>query len=87
MVDDVWDSGRTAAAVLERVQRTGPAICHVAVLHFKPEAAVGVQRPDFYGDLASDWIVYPWEECSPDAPVVPGETGAVTGSSGNRQQR
>ncbi len=61
IVDDVWDSGRTAMAVKQRVLEAGgqPA---VAVIHFKPARnAFPDQKPDYYVVETSDWIVYPWD--------------------------
>jgi hypoxanthine phosphoribosyltransferase len=61
VVDDVWDSGRTAMAVLERVRGAGGAP-ELAVLHYKPRASQFPQHaPDFFGEQTDDWIVYPWD--------------------------
>jgi len=61
IVDDVWDSGRTAVAVRERVKAAG-GIPEVAVLHFKPENnAFPGDGPDHYAIETGDWIVYPWD--------------------------
>ena len=61
IVDDVWDSGRTAVAVRERVRRAGGHPT-VAVLHHKPGAS---HYPDDGPELAAEttaaWLVYPWE--------------------------
>lgn len=61
IIDDVWDSGRTAVAVRERVRGAGGEPI-VAVLHFKPASS---HFPDDGPDLAvattDAWIVYPWE--------------------------
>lgn len=71
VVDDVWDSGRTAHSVMKRVERAAPDIVKVAVLHFKPSMNVfkGV-TPDFYCAVTDNWVVYPWEKPSPDAPKI-----------------
>lgn len=71
VVDDVWDSGRTATAVKRRVERAEPELVKVAVLHFKPSMNLfrGLE-PDFYCAVTENWVVYPWEKASPDAPVV-----------------
>lgn len=73
VVDDVWDSGRTAHAVKVRVQRTKPALVKVATLHFKP-AMNSFQdvQPDFYCETTENWIVYPWERASPNLPEIDG---------------
>jgi len=61
IVDDVWDSGRTAIAVKKRVQEAGgrPGI---AVIHYKPtHSAFPDERPDYYVVETDSWIVYPWD--------------------------
>lgn len=69
IVDDVWDTGRTAHAVKQRALRANPALVKVAVLHYKPEMnTFAEEEPDFYAETTSDWIVYPWEYASPRAP-------------------
>ncbi|WP_018461783.1 phosphoribosyltransferase [Thermus oshimai] len=59
VVDDVWDSGRTAFAVKERIRRAG-GTPWVATLHFKPERNRVPDRPDFYAEETGAWVVYPW---------------------------
>jgi hypoxanthine phosphoribosyltransferase len=61
VVDDVWGSGRTIAAVKNRVSAAG-GIPYTTVLHFNPyrnlfESA----RPDYYAAITDAYIVYPWE--------------------------
>ncbi len=61
VVDDVWDSGRTINTVRGRVEAAGgePRTC---VLHYKPKKSrFRDRRPDFYGAVTDNWIVYPWE--------------------------
>ncbi len=61
VVDDIWDSGRTAVAVRERVRDAGgePTL---AVLQYKPRRSrYPDQRPEYYAEETDDWIVYPWE--------------------------
>ncbi len=61
VVDDVWDSGKTALAVRERVAQAGGAPT-VAVLHYKPKFShFPEEAPDFYGEETDAWIVYPWD--------------------------
>jgi hypothetical protein len=61
IVDDVWESGRTAAAVIDGVRATGGRP-EMAVLHFKPGSSLLPNaRPDFYAESTADWIVYPWD--------------------------
>jgi uncharacterized protein len=66
IVDDVWDSGRTATAVKKRVELSSPESVAIAVLHYKPEQSViPDSEPDFFASVADDWLVYPWERISP----------------------
>lgn len=61
VVDDVWDSGRTATEVRERIIASGgqPVL---AVLHYKPHASRFPDRsPDYHAEVTEDWIVYPWD--------------------------
>ena len=61
VVDDVWDSGRTAVAVLDRVRQAG-GDAELAVLHYKPRSSRYPERaPQFFGEQTDDWIVYPWD--------------------------
>jgi uncharacterized protein len=61
IVDDVWGSGRTSTAVRGRVESAG-GIPFTCVLHFNPYRSLfSKARPDFYGDITEDFIVYPWE--------------------------
>ena len=61
IVDDVWGSGRTMAAVKNRVSSAGgfPETC---VLHFNPYRNLfGGARPDYYAAVTDAYIIYPWE--------------------------
>lgn len=69
IVDDVWDSGRTACAVRDRVSRAQPKSVKIAVLHFKPKQSIfGETGPEFCGCETDNWLVYPWEAMSPSSP-------------------
>ncbi|RTI48131.1 phosphoribosyltransferase [Thermus scotoductus] len=59
LVDDVWDSGRTAFAVKARVRQAG-GVPLVATLHFKPRRNRVPDQPDFYAEATDAWVVYPW---------------------------
>lgn len=61
VVDDVWDSGRTARAVRERVVRSGAKKVAVAVLHFKEMESESGKPEYFAATTANRWILYPWE--------------------------
>lgn len=60
VVDDVWDSGRTAMAVRERVLQAGGRP-EIAVLHYKPKESIYPEKPDFYAEETDAWVVYPWD--------------------------
>jgi len=61
VLDDVWDSGSTCVAVVDRLKRAG-ALPEVAVLHYKPRRShFPAHRPDYYVEETEDWIVYPWQ--------------------------
>ena len=61
VVDDIWDSGRTAVAVRERV-RDADGDPTLAVLQYKPRRSrYPNEKPEFYAEETDDWIVYPWE--------------------------
>ncbi|PXF40583.1 Xanthine phosphoribosyltransferase [Gracilariopsis chorda] len=71
VVDDVWDSGRTAQAVRSRVLRAKPKDVKVAVLHYKPDRNIFPgEEPDFFSAITTNWVVYPWERPSPKTPQV-----------------
>lgn len=72
VVDDVWDSGRTARAVKLRVQRARPQIAKVAVMHFKPTMNTVQVQPDFYCCTTENWVIYPWERSSPKVQLLDG---------------
>lgn len=62
IIDDVWDSGRTAMSVKERVRVAG-GDAELAVLHYKPRSSkFPTERPDYFAELTDDWIVYPWDD-------------------------
>lgn len=60
VVDDVWDTGRTIVAVKQRIEAAGGQ-ADLAVLHYKPRNSKFDARPDYYAEITSDWIVYPWD--------------------------
>jgi hypoxanthine phosphoribosyltransferase len=61
IVDDVWDSGKTAYNVRERVRRAGGKPT-VAVIHYKPSKSnYPHDGPDFYAVETDSWVVYPWD--------------------------
>lgn len=60
IVDEVWDSGTTIAAVTERVRQAG-GIPTTAVLHYKPARSTVPGRPDVYAVETDRWVVYPFK--------------------------
>lgn len=64
VVDDVADSGRTLALVLNLLREFG-AEARSAVLYSKPRSTV---TPDYVWRHTDKWIVFPW---SADPPVQP----------------
>ncbi len=62
IVDDVWGSGRTITAVRQRVLAAEALTAQTCVLHFNPYRTLfGKVRPDYYADVADEYVIYPWE--------------------------
>jgi len=60
-VDDVFDTGKTAAAVHEHMVEIG-AEMRMACVYWKPQKNLTKVLPDFYTkDIGNDWIVFPHE--------------------------
>jgi hypoxanthine phosphoribosyltransferase len=60
IVDEVWDSGTTIHAVIERVRRAGGRPT-TAVLHYKPSRSRVLERPDHHVVETERWVVYPFK--------------------------
>ena len=60
VVDEVWDSGTTIAAVVGRVCQAGGEPV-TAVLHFKPARSRVDLVPDFHAVETDAWVVYPFK--------------------------
>ena len=60
VVDEVWDSGTTIAAVSERVRQAGGEPT-TAVLHYKPARSVVAGSPDVHAVETDRWVVYPFK--------------------------
>ena len=61
VVDDVFDTGKTAAAVKVRMEAIG-AEMRFACVYWKPEKNTTGLKPDYFvKDVGSDWIVFPHE--------------------------
>ena len=60
VVDEVWDTGTTIAAVVERVLLAGGRPT-TAVLHYKPARSKVLLVPDHFVVATDDWVVYPFK--------------------------
>ena len=61
VVDDIFDTGKTAAAVKQRIDEIG-AEMRMACVYWKPEKNKTNLRPDYFvKDVGLDWIVFPHE--------------------------
>ena len=61
VVDDVFDTGKTAAAVREKLDAVG-AEMRMACVYWKPEKNVTTLKPDYFAkDVGLDWLVFPHE--------------------------
>lgn len=61
LVDDVADSGRTLALVLQLL-RAGGGEVRTVCLYAKPQT---VQEPDYVWRRTGDWIMFPWSSEGP----------------------
>ena len=65
IVDDVFDTGRTIAAVIDRLQvllrQNIPTDIRVATPYYKPSRRQVDLLPDYYLYETDDWLVYPYE--------------------------
>ena len=63
IVDDVFDTGHTIAAVIshleERARRNSPGEIRVAVPYYKPSRNETGREPDYYLHETSEWLKYP----------------------------
>lgn len=61
VVDDVFDTGKTAAAVKARIEAVG-AEMRMACVYWKPQKNITAIKPDYYvKDVGLDWLVFPHE--------------------------
>ena len=60
IIDEVWDSGTTIAAVHERVRSAGGQPV-TAVLHYKPGRSRSTSSPDHFVVETDAWVVYPFK--------------------------
>ena len=60
IVDEVWDTGTTIQAVIERVRLAGGTPT-TAVIHYKPGHSRVSAVPDHHEVTTDAWIVYPFK--------------------------
>lgn len=61
VIDDVFDTGRTAQAVKSRIDASG-AQMRIATVYWKPEKNRTNLVPDYYAkDIGNEWLVFPHE--------------------------
>lgn len=60
VVDEVWETGETMAAVLARVRAAG-GLPVSAVVHYKPGRSRVALEPDHHAALAHGWVTYPYK--------------------------
>ena len=60
IVDEVWDTGTTIQAVIDRVRLAG-GVPTTAVLHYKPTHSMVEAVPDHYVVTTDAWVVYPFK--------------------------
>jgi len=60
IVDEVWDTGTTIAAVIDRVRQAG-GLPTTAVLHYKPSHSLVDAVPDHHVVTTDRWVVYPFK--------------------------
>ena len=60
-IDDVFDTGKTAAAVRDEIAKVG-AEMRLACVYWKPGKNITDMKPDYFTrDISNDWIVFPHE--------------------------
>jgi len=60
IVDEVWDTGTTIQAVIDRVEMAGGTPT-TAVLHYKPRRSRVSSLPDHHVVATDAWVVYPFK--------------------------
>ena len=60
IIDEVWDTGTTIEAVVERVRLAGGDPT-TAVLHYKPHRSKVASVPDHHVVSTDAWVVYPFK--------------------------
>ena len=58
VVDDVADSGKSLAAIMDYLKRKNPSRIRVVTIYVKPKSS---QIPDYFARRTTSWIIFPWE--------------------------
>jgi hypoxanthine phosphoribosyltransferase len=58
VVDDVSDTGESLKLALDHVREKGAGSVKTVTVYYKPHSTF---KPDFFADMTSDWIIFPWE--------------------------
>ncbi|MCH8860968.1 MAG: hypoxanthine phosphoribosyltransferase [Proteobacteria bacterium] len=65
IVDDVFDSGHSLAAIIktlkEKCRRNMPEVVKIATVYYKPKRNLTHLVPDFYVHETDSWLVFPHE--------------------------
>lgn len=63
LVDDIFDSGRTMAKVLDEIRKlsSGSLLIRTATPYYKPASNQTDFAPDFFVHATTDWLVFPHE--------------------------
>lgn len=65
IVDDVFDSGRSIQAVIDRLgelsRRNTPETIRIATVYYKPSKRKVACTPDYYIHETDEWLVFPHE--------------------------
>ena len=65
IVDDVFDSGRSIEALVQKLRHTcrrnAPEIIKIATVYYKPNRNVTDITPDYYLEETDEWLVFPHE--------------------------
>ena len=65
IVDDVFDSGRSVQAAMDRIRelsrRNTPDVIRIATVYYKPNMRKVECVPDYYVHETDDWLVFPHE--------------------------
>lgn len=64
LIDDVWDSGHTIDAFIDKITRENPTLkldIRVATVYYKPSRNQSKSRPDYFVEESDAWLVFPHE--------------------------